>query len=118
MCGSLPNGENTDSLMSERLKLKAGSMVFCWRTQQRPRSEMSCTSSFAHRPIAVYEWLQKNPISLVRQSAKRKKTPDVLEAEELKKLLAELQNPARALVFLTAATGLRGLSGGSGPEVV
>jgi len=60
---------------------------------------------FAH--ACRHEWLQKNPISLVRQSAKRKKTPDVLEAEELKKLLAELQNPARALVFLTAATGLR-----------
>jgi integrase len=60
---------------------------------------------FAH--ACRYEWLRTNPISLVRQSAKRKKTPDVLEAEEVKKLLAELQNPARALVFLTAATGLR-----------
>ena len=54
-----------------------------------------------------HELLQKNPISLVRQSAKRKRTPDVVDAEELKKLLANLQNPARALVFLTAATGLR-----------
>jgi len=51
--------------------------------------------------------LNKNPISLVRQSAKREKTPDVLDAEELRRLLVELQNPARALVFLTAATGLR-----------
>ena len=60
---------------------------------------------FAH--ACRHEWLQKNPISLVRQSAKRMKTPDVMEAHELKNLLAELQNPARALVFLTAATGLR-----------
>jgi integrase len=60
---------------------------------------------FAH--ACRYEWLHKNPISLVRQSAKREKMPDVLDAEELKKLLAELQNPARAMVFLTAATGLR-----------
>lgn len=44
---------------------------------------------FAH--ACRHEWLQKNPISLVRQSAKRKKTPDVLEAEELKKLLAYCQ---------------------------
>ncbi|MDQ1410235.1 MAG: hypothetical protein QOJ41_1970 [Acidobacteriaceae bacterium] len=43
----------------------------------------------------------------MRQSAKREKLPDVLELAELKKLLAELENPARALVFLTAATGLR-----------
>ena len=54
-----------------------------------------------------YEWLPKNPISLVRQSAKREKLPDVLELDEMKNLLAELENPARALVFLTAATGLR-----------
>lgn len=53
------------------------------------------------------EWLEKNPISLVRQSAKRQKLPDVLELDELKKLLADLENPARALVFLTATTGLR-----------
>ncbi len=60
---------------------------------------------FAH--ACRHKWLHTNPISLVRQSAKREKMPDVLDAEELKKLLAELQNPARALVFLTAATGLR-----------
>ena len=30
-----------------------------------------------------------------------------LELDEMKNLLAELENPARALVFLTAATGLR-----------
>jgi integrase len=54
-----------------------------------------------------HEWLDKNPMSLVRQSAKREKLPDVLELEELKKLLGELQDPARLLVFLTAATGLR-----------
>lgn len=60
---------------------------------------------FAH--ACRHEWLIKNPISLVRQSAKRKKTPDVLDAGELRKLLAELHNPARVLVFLTAATGLR-----------
>ena len=46
-------------------------------------------------------------MTLVRQSAKHEKLPDVLQLDELKKLLAELENPARALVFLTAATGLR-----------
>lgn len=62
-------------------------------------------SIFAH--ACRHEWLMRNPISLVRQSAKRTKTPDVLDAEELRRLLTELQNPARAVVFLTAATGLR-----------
>ena len=62
-------------------------------------------SIFAH--ACRHEWLQHNPMSLVRQSAKRGKTPDVLNAEELRKLLADLQNPARTMVFLTSATGLR-----------
>ena len=39
---------------------------------------------FAH--ACRHEWSGKNPISLVRQSAKRKKTPDVLDVEEVKKL--------------------------------
>jgi len=43
----------------------------------------------------------------VRQSAKRTKVPDVLDVGELRMLLAELRNPARTVVFLTAATGLR-----------
>ena len=44
--------------------------------------------------LAVTNGLHTNPISIVRQSAKREKMPDVLDAEELKKLLAELQNPS------------------------
>ena len=62
-------------------------------------------SMFAH--ACRHEWLIRNPISLVRQSAKRTKVPDVLTSEELRNLLAELRNPERAVVFLTAATGLR-----------
>jgi integrase len=60
---------------------------------------------FAH--AGRHDWIERNPMTLVRQSAKREKLPDVLELDELKKLLAELENPVRALVFLTAATGLR-----------
>ena len=37
-----------------------------------------------------YEWLERNPIQLARQSAKRLRTPDVLEVEEMKRLLSEL----------------------------
>jgi len=54
-----------------------------------------------------HEWLDKNPMTLVRQSAKRQKVLDVLELDELKMLLGELANPARLLAFLTVATGLR-----------
>ena len=60
---------------------------------------------FAH--ACRQEWLEKNPMTLVRQSAKRQKLPDVLELDELRLLLGELANPARLLVFLNVATGLR-----------
>jgi integrase len=72
-------------------------------TKAKIRNVMHVIFSHACR----HEWFDKNPMSLVRQSAKREKLPDVLELEELKKLLAELEDPARLLVFLTAATGLR-----------
>jgi integrase len=54
-----------------------------------------------------YEWLDANPIKLVRQSAKRERTPDVLELEELQLLLTKLELRERTLVLLDAATGLR-----------
>ncbi|MDP9159600.1 MAG: site-specific integrase [Acidobacteriota bacterium] len=54
-----------------------------------------------------YEWLDRNPIALVRQSAKRQRLPDVLTAEEIKALLAELPEPCRTAVLLASCTGLR-----------
>jgi len=54
-----------------------------------------------------YEWTDRNPIHLVRQSAKRQRIPEVLTAEEIGKLLAELDGPYRAMAYLAAVTGLR-----------
>jgi integrase len=54
-----------------------------------------------------YEWSEKNPISSVRQSAKRQRIPDVLTPEETKALLSELEQPYLAMVVLDAAAGLR-----------
>ena len=51
--------------------------------------------------------MARNPIALVRQGAKRERIPDVLDADELKKLLSELQQPYKTMVFLAATTGLR-----------
>jgi integrase len=48
-----------------------------------------------------------NPIRLVRQSGKRLREPDVLTPQEVTALLAELQEPCRALVLVASATGLR-----------
>ncbi len=54
-----------------------------------------------------YEWAEKNPIRLVRQSAKRERTPDVLTAEEIRALLGKLEGPYYVMAFLAAVTGLR-----------
>jgi integrase len=54
-----------------------------------------------------YEWTDWNPIRLVRQSAKRLTTPDVLTAEEIGKILAGLTGVYQVMTFLAAVTGLR-----------
>jgi integrase len=67
------------------------------------RNVMSALFSHAMR----WELYDRNPITLVRQSAKRESLPDVLTAEEIRSLLSELKEPYRTLVFLAATTGLR-----------
>jgi len=78
-----------------KLSLAAG-------TKAKLRNIMSATFNHAIR----HEWLDKNPISLVRQSAQHECIPTVLDAAEISALLTELQHPYRQMVFL-AATGLR-----------
>ena len=49
-----------------------------------------------------YEWIPQNanPLSKVRQSAKRERIPDVLEVSEFKALVEELSLRERTLVAL------------------
>jgi integrase len=54
-----------------------------------------------------YEWSDRNPIKLVRQSAKRERIPDVLELAEIQLLLSKLGVRERTLILLDAGTGLR-----------
>src|SRR6202012_923780 len=72
-------------------------------TRAKIRNLMSALFSHAMR----YEWTDKNPIKLVRQSAKRERIPDVLELAELQILLTKLAVRERTLALLDAATGLR-----------
>lgn len=67
------------------------------------RNIMSALFNHAMR----YEWADRNPIRLVRQSAKREVTPEVLTAEEIKSLLSELDGPYFMMTFLASVTGLR-----------
>jgi integrase len=74
-------------------------------TKAKIRNLMSVLFNHAIR----HEWLEqaKNPILLVRQSAKRQKVPEYLEVEELRALLSQLDRCFRVMVFLDAVTGLR-----------
>jgi integrase len=58
-------------------------------------------------PGTLTPCVERNPIKLVRQSAKRERVPDVLELAELPLLLSKLSIRERTLALLDAATGLR-----------
>lgn len=78
-------------------------------TKAKIRNIMSALFNHAIR----WEFATRNPVtgpvrgSGVRQSAKRQNIPDILEIEEMQKLVASLQLRERVLVFLDMATGLR-----------
>jgi integrase len=67
------------------------------------RNIMSALYSHALR----WEWVSTNPITHVRQSAKRSRIPTVLTPEQVKGFLANLVDPAKTAVLLGALTGLR-----------
>jgi len=74
-------------------------------TKAKTRNIMHALFNHAIR----YEWLAQhsNPISHVRQSAKRERIPEVLEVPEFQALLSQLALRERTLVVLDAITGLR-----------
>ena len=54
-----------------------------------------------------YDLFDRNPITLVRHSAKRRKIPDVLTVEEAQRPLSVLAVKERAMVLMALGTGLR-----------
>src|SRR2546429_3452652 len=58
-------------------------------------------------PACRYELFARTPISLVRQSAKRRTPPATLVPAEIKALIDGLALRERTLVLLAASTGLR-----------
>jgi integrase len=72
-------------------------------SRAKTRNLMSVLFNHALR----YELFDRNPIKLVRQSAKRRTAPNVLTAAEIKVLLAHLALRERTLVLLAVSTGLR-----------
>lgn len=54
-----------------------------------------------------HDWIDRNPIHGVRQSAQRQHDPDILDPQEIRSLMAELPEPCRTMVMVAALTGLR-----------
>ena len=72
-------------------------------TKAKIRNIMSALYSHAQR----WEWITTNPITHVRQSAKRSRVPTILTPAEVQAFLANLTDPAKTAVLLGALTGLR-----------
>jgi integrase len=72
-------------------------------SKAKARNIMSALYSHAIR----WEWTDKNPITQVRQSAKRSKIPTVLSVEEIQRLFSCIKEPCRTAVILDAVSGLR-----------
>ena len=62
-------------------------------------------SLFSH--ACRWEFVDRNPITHVRQATQRAKQPVILSNDEISRLLDELQEPARTAVYVALATGLR-----------
>lgn len=85
--------------------------VECW-LRKLPLSRASCAKirnlmSVLFNHARRYDLFDRNPISLVRQSAKRRTIPEVLSVDEVQRLLDALTGRERTLVLLDLGTGLR-----------
>jgi len=80
-----------------------GTLPLANGTRAKLRNLMHALFNHAMR----WEFFDRNPITLVRQSTKRERVPDVLTAEEICKLLSELQEPWRTALYVAVTTGLR-----------
>jgi integrase len=77
-----------------------------------PLAKSSCAKirnlmSILFNHACRYELFDRNPIHLVRQSAKRRTPPAILVPAEIKALIDGLALRERTLVLLAASTGLR-----------
>ena len=76
------------------------------KRKQGPRFETSCMRYLFNHAIR-WEWCDSNPLTRVRQSAKRSRTPIVLSVTQVQKLLDNLREPIRTMVLVDVSTGLR-----------
>jgi integrase len=91
------------SIRAGEIELWLRSLPLARSTCAKIRNVMSVVFNHGLR----HELLDRNPVQWVRQSAKRKKIPAVLEVEEVRSLLGALDLRERTMVLLDVVTGLR-----------
>jgi integrase len=96
-----PSSLNT--VRAVEVEMWLGTLPLARGSRAKIRNLMSAMFNHGRRP----GFIDRNPISLVRQSAKRQTVPDVLHPSEINRLLQGLHNRERTLVLLAAGTGLR-----------
>lgn len=96
-------GEHSLSVRSVDVEEWLSTLPLANGTRAKLRNLMHALYNHAMR----WEFFDRNPITLVRQSAKRERIPDVLTVEEIGKLLVELPEPWRTAVYVAVTTGLR-----------
>jgi integrase len=79
------------------------SLPYANGSKAKARNIMSAVFNHAVR----WEWLDTNPIRMVRQSAKRTRILIVLSIEQVAALLRILKEPTRTMLFVAVFTGLR-----------
>lgn len=97
------NGYSLSDVRTVAVETWLGTLPLANGTRAKLRNLMHSIFNHAMR----WEFFDRNPITLVRQSAKRERVPDVLTAEEIGKLLSELLDPWRTAVYVAVTTGLR-----------
>jgi len=112
---------NLSAIRAVEVELWLRTLPLARASRAKIRNLMSVLFNHARR----HDFTDHNPITLVRQSAKRRTVPEVLLPSEINLLVPSLRDRERTLVLLAAGTGLRmselfGLkwNGGSLPGVM
>jgi integrase len=94
---------NLNAIRAVEVELWLRSLPLARASRAKIRNLMSVLFNHARR----YDFIGRNPITLVRQSAKRRTIPEVLLPSEINRLAHSLRNREKTLVLLAAGTGLR-----------
>jgi integrase len=94
---------NLSAIRAVEVELWLRALPLARASRAKIRNLMSVLFNHARR----HDFIDRNPITLVRQSAKRRTAPEVLLPSEISRLARSLRNRERTLVLLAAGTGLR-----------